>query len=200
MLYVVDFYGLTLIIVIIILFVSVLFAIKFQKKQKNKYNECIKLIKEKEKGLLDVNNGMSSIDLKKIDANINADKLMMNLYDTYLEFIEKLNKNDKNFDGILDGFIKEFYEKKVDIYKSKNHFEITDNIELVNYSILEYNKEKIKFRVNITCFNYKISKEKVISGSNIERVDQIFILTYNKSKKSWLISNIEKVFEKKLSI
>ena len=187
-------------VVIIVCSIGIIIATKFQNKQKKKYNECLQLIKEKENGTLSVKNGLDSTEIKKIDNNVDINKLMMELYDIYLEFIDKLNNNDKNFNNILHGFINEFYQSKIDIYNEKNYFEVIDNIELINYSILEYAKDKLKFRINITCFNYKKRNEEIISGSNLERVEQIILLTYVKNKRKWLINNIEKVYEKKLSI
>lgn len=185
------------IIFLIILLVSTILSIKFQMKQNKKYNECLKLIKEKENGTLNVNNGITDDDIRKIDDKVNPNELMINLYNTYLEFIEMLNNNNKDFEGILNGFIKEFYINKIKIYKMKKHNEITKDIELINYSILEFDKKKLKFRINIRCFNYKTSKEEIISGSNLEKVEQIFFITYIKFRKKWLINNIEKVYEKK---
>jgi hypothetical protein len=139
-------------------------------------------------------------DIRKIDDKVNPKELMINLYNTYLEFVERLNKNNKDFEGILIGFIKEFYINKVKVYRLKKHKEITRDIELVNYSILEFDKKKLKFRINITCFNYKTSKDEIIGGSNLEKVEQIFLITYVKFRRKWLINNIEKVFEKKQSM
>lgn len=187
-------------IIIVVCSVGIVIAIQFQNKQKKKYQECLKLIKEKEDGTLNVKNGLDIEEIKKIDKTIDVNKLMMKLYDTYLEFINRLNDNDKNFDNILSGFMKEFYENKIDIYNAKNYYEKIDNIELVSYSIVEFDKDKLKFKVNITCFNYKMRKEEIISGSNLVRVEQIFILTFVKLKRKWLINNMEKVLEKKLSI
>jgi preprotein translocase subunit YajC len=188
------------VIFLIVLLISTILSIKFQMKQKKKYNECLDLIKEKENGTLNTNSGVTEKDIKKIDDKVNLNELMTNLYNTYLEFIERLNKNNKDFEGILIGFIKEFYINKVKVYKLKKHKEITKDIELVNYSILEFDKKKLKFRINITCFNYKTSKDEIIGGSNLERVEQIFLITYVKFRKKWLINNIEKVFEKKQSM
>ena len=188
------------IIFLIILLISTILSIKFQMKQKKKYNECLDLIKEKENGTLNTNNGVTEKDIRKIDDKVNPNELMTNLYNTYLEFIQRLNKNNKDFEGILIGFIKEFYINKVKVYKLKKHKEIKKDIELVNYSILEFDKKKLKFRININCFNYKTSKEEIIDGSNRERVEQIFLITYVKFRRKWLINNIEKVYEKKQSI
>lgn len=186
-------------IVIVICSLGIVIATKFQRQQKKKYQECLKLINEKENGNL-IKNGLGSNDIKKINKNIDINKLMTKLYDKYLEFINKINKNDKDFNNILTGFMKEFYENKIDIYNSKEYFEIVENIELINYSILEFDNDKLKFRINTTCFNYKKRKDEIISGSNLEKIEQIVLLTYVKQKREWLISNIEKVYEKKLGI
>lgn len=187
-------------VIIVICSVAIVISIKFQNKQKKKYKECLNLIKEKENGTLNIKNGLDNDEIKKIDKSIDINKLMMKLYDIYVEFVEKINKNDSSLDNVLDGFIKEFYKNKIEIYIGKNCNEIVDNIELINYSILEYSKEKTKFRINITCSNYKKMGDKIVSGSNYDRVEQIFIITYVNENKKWLINNVEKVYEKKLSI
>lgn len=185
------------VIFLTILLISTTISIKFQMKQKKKYNECLNLIKEKENGTLNTNSSVTEEYIHKIDDKVNLNELMTKLYNTYLEFLERLNKNNKDFEGILIGFIKDFYINKINVYKLKKHKEITKDIELVNYSILEYDKKRLKFRINITCFNYKTSKDEIIGGSNLERVEQIFLLTYVKFRSKWLINNIEKVYEKK---
>ena len=55
------------IIFLIVLFISTILSIKFQMKQKKKYNECLNLIKEKENGTLNTNNGVTEEDIQKID-------------------------------------------------------------------------------------------------------------------------------------
>ena len=184
-------------IIIIVCSVGIIIASKFQTKQTKKYEECLNLIKEKENGTINPNDGIDMDKIKKIDKNTDINKLMVSLYDTYLAFVKKLNTNS-DLTNFLDVFIGELYKSKVEIYKAKGFCEITDNIELINYSILEYEKNKLKFRINISCLNYKLRGDVVISGSNIDKVEQIFLLTFVKKNKKWLISNIEKVYEKKL--
>ena len=98
---------------------------------------------------------MKSKNDLNIDSKVDVNKLMQKLYDIYLEFVNKLNNNDEAVLSLLNGFIKEVYKNKLDIYKTKNINEISDSIELLNYSILGYEKNKIQFRINISCFNYK---------------------------------------------
>ena len=191
------------IIILIIAIISFIYTIaiavsfKFNQKQKNKYNECLELVRQSTREMKDA---LKEKDIKKIDKSIKLDKLMMNLYDKYLKLLDKLNSNNKDFKNILTGYIKEFYENKINIYIEKGYKEIIDEIELINYSIIEFNKNKLKFRVSITCFNYKELNSDVVSGSKYDRVEQIVLITYNKENKKWLISNIEKVYEKELSI
>ena len=184
-----------LVISTIILFlfsVGLVFSILFNNKQSKKYKECLRLIKEKENGTFE-----SKTDLN-IDSKTDVTKLMKKLYEIYLKFINKLNNNDDTITTLLDSFIGKVYKNKLDIYKNKKINEITESIELLNYSILEYEKNKIQFRINITCFNYKKNNDIIISGNNLERVEQIFLITYIKKKNKWLINNVEKVYEKKV--
>ena len=183
-----------IIIILSVISVGIIFSIIFNNKQSKKYDECIRLIKEKENGTLKSKNDLN------IDSKVDVNKLMQKLYDIYLEFVNKLNNNDEAVLSLLNGFIKEVYKNKLDIYKTKNINEISDSIELLNYSILEYEKNKIQFRINISCFNYKKTKDVITSGNNLERVEQIFLITYVKSRNKWIINNIEKVYEKKLSM
>lgn len=183
-----------LIFILFIISLGIILSIIFNNKQSKKYNECLRLIKEKENGTLKSKNDLN------IDSKVDVNKLTQKLYDIYLEFVNKLNNNDEAVLSLLNGFIKEIYKNKLDIYKTKNINEISDSIELLNYSILEYEKNKIQFRINISCFNYKKTNDVITSGNNLERVEQIFLITYVKSRNKWLINNIEKVYEKKLSI
>lgn len=187
-------------ILLFLLSVGIVVAIQIQNKQSKKYKECLKIIKEKEDGTLNSNLGMDINQIKKIDPNVDINKLQEKLYKLYLEFIEKLNNNDESISFVLDEFINKVYQNKLEIYKTKNTKEITENIELLNYSILNYEKGKIEFRISITCTYYKKMNDTVISGSTYDRLEQIFIVTFVKPRKVWLISNIEKVYEKKLSM
>jgi len=183
-----------LIIILCIISIGIILSIIFNNKQSKKYNECLRLIKEKENGTLKSKNKLN------IDSRVNVNELMQKLYNMYLEFINKLNVNDESVLNLLNGFIKEVYKNKLEIYKAKNINEVTDSIELLNYSILEYENDKIEFRLTINCFNYKKTKDVITSGDNLNKVEQIFLITYVKNKNKWLINGIEKVYEKKLGI
>ena len=124
---------------------------------------------------------------------------MQELYDTYIKLESKIKKYDSKLDNVLVGFLKEFYVNKIENFKEKGYADITDGIELINYSIIEYNKEKLKFRVTINCFSYKTINNEIVSGSNLEKVEKIILLTYEKINNKWLISSYDKLYERKLS-
>lgn len=178
---------------------GIVLSIRFQHKQKKKYSNCVKLIKEKENATVGVNDGLSKENIALIDENIDVDTLMSSLYDSYIELIYRLNNLDNNLDELLTDHIKELYLTKIASFQEKNIKRVIDGIDLVGYSIIEFEKEKLKFRVNINCFDYKLKNDKIISGSNLEKLSEINILTFEKIEDKWLISNLEKVFEQKLS-
>lgn len=184
--------------IIVVCSIGIIIANKFQKRQKQKYNDCLKIIKEKENPTFQIKNGLSKEEINIVDSSLNVDKLMSDLYNKYLELENKLKLLDNDFEGILIGDIKKIYINKVNISKTKNYCEVNDGIDLINYSIIEFDENKLKFRITVNCFNYKKSNEIIVSGSNLEKVEQVIILTYEKSNNNWLISKYEKVYEKKL--
>lgn len=186
-------------VTIIICSICIIIATKFQKKQKKKYNEVLNIVKEKEGEIFKVKDGLTKEDISKIDSKVNLDKLMQELYNTYVKLETKIKKLDSKLDNILVGYLKEFYINKIENFKENGYADITDGIELINYSITEYSKEKLKFRVNINCFSYKTINNEIVSGSNLEKIQRIIILTYENIDNKWLISAYDKVYEKKLS-
>ena len=186
-------------IITIVCSIGIVIASKFQNKQRKKYNDCLNLIKEKENMAFQVKYGLSKEEINSIDGSIDVDKLMSDLYETYLEFENKLKILDNNLDNILTGYIKEFYINKIEIYKLNGYRDVIDSIYLISYSITEFSKEKLKFRVTINCFDYRQINNEVIIGSNIEKVEEVLILTYEYIDDKWLISNYEKVYQKKLN-
>ena len=185
-------------IVIMICSIGIVVSIKFQSRQKKKYEECLRLIKEKHQSCLGINNAMNNEKLF-IEENVDLNELMTQLYQLYLDMLIDLNKLDENVETKLDGFIKEFYLEKIERNKEKGIINIIDKVNLNSSSILEYSKDRLKLRINISCLSYKKNDDVIISGSNIDKIEQIIIITYNKIGENWLINNIEKVYEKKVS-
>ena len=103
-------------IITIVCSIGIVIASKFQNKQRKKYNDCLNLIKEKENMAFQVKYGLSKEEINSIDESIDVDKLMSDLYETYLEFENKLKILDNNLDNILTGYIKEFYINKIENY------------------------------------------------------------------------------------
>lgn len=186
-------------IVILACSIAIILASKFQRKKDKKYKELLRIIKEKEKATFEVKNGLTSDEIRSIDNRIDVNILMQELYNTFLEFINKVNNLETNFDDVLIGTIKELYESKIASSKEKHKYEVTDGIELIGYSIIEFKKDSLVFRLNINCFNYRMSKDAVISGSNLEKVEQILIITYKRVNDKWLISKLERAYEAKLN-
>lgn len=178
---------------------GLMFSVKFQQKQKKKYSNCVKLIKEKENTTVGVSNGLSKEDIALIDKDVDVDNLMSSLYDSYIELINRINNLDSNLKDLLTHNMSELYTSKIASMQEKNTKHVIDGIDLMGYSIIEFEKEKLKFRVSINCFDYKLKNEEIISGSNLEKLSQINIITFEKIDDKWLISNIEKAFEQKLS-
>ena len=192
---------LTLIISIVALVVSiaVVFSLKFQKKQEKKYQEVLDIVNKNKDKTFEVKNYLTDEDINKIDSTIDVSKLSQELYDTFLRFEKNIRELDSNFDGILTGFLKEFYLEKIDSFKKDNYYSVTDKINLIGYSIVSFNSDELKFRINISCVSYKKKNGKLISGSEASLAEQIILLSFKKDNNIWLISGYDKIFEKKLS-
>lgn len=186
-------------IVIIVCSIGIIVASIFQKRQRKKYKECLDIIEKNKNQTFEVKNGLTKEEITKIDNTVDVDNLMKDLYEIFLDFQKKLKILDNNLDDVLTGYIKDFYINKIDNFNLKGYNDILDGIELINYSIIEFNKEDLKFRITINCFDYKMVNNVIVSGSNLEKYEEVFIITYNKIDNNWLISNIDKVYEKKLS-
>lgn len=182
--------------IVFVISLGLFMANDFTKKQNKKYEDCINIIKEKGNNTLEVKISLTKEDIHKISPRLNIDNLMENLYNTYLKFEKNLKNLYTNFDGILTDDIKLCYEKRVENYKSNNYREVIDEIDLLGYSITQYEKDKLKFRININCFNYKEKNDIVVSGSNSKKTNLILLVSYEKNKNKWLISNYERVYEK----
>jgi len=174
-------------VVIFVCLIVVISSARFCKKRNKKYKEMIKLVNEnKNKGILE-NNQVTSAE---------TDQIIMTLYNKYLLAIEKINNNEKGFENLFDDFMKEFYEHKIDIFKSQNHNEKNTHIDLVNYSLLNFENEKIEFRIKITGVISCTRNGEVIRGTNGEKIVQIIVLTGVNKDGEWLISNIDQVYQK----
>ena len=186
-------------LVIVFCFISIIIANNFQKKQKKKYNECLNIINNRKDSTFQVKDSLTKDEINEIDSSVDVDSLMTNLYDTFINLENKLKSFDDNFDNILTGYIKDFYKTRIEDFKEKGFSEVTDSIDLIDYSITEFSKDKLKFRITINCLYYKIMNDKIVSGSNLEKIEQILLLTYENVDNKWLISSFEKIFEKKSS-
>lgn len=186
-------------VIIVTCSIGIIVASTFQQKKKKKYNEFLKILEEKNDSTFQVKDYLTKDEINKIDSEIDVDLLMKNLYETYLTLENKMNTFDDNLDEVLTGYLKDFYINKIENFKEKNFADIKDRIELVGYCITEFKKEALKFRVTINCLSYKMINNKIVSGSNLDKVQEILLLSYKKIDDKWLIESYEKIYEKKLS-
>lgn len=187
-------------VTIIICAVGIIIAGKFQKKQMKKYKEINDIINKNKDATFQVKDGLTKEEINNIDSDVDVDLLMQELFSIYIEFEDKIKNLDTNLDDILFGPLKEFNINRIENFKDKGFMEITDGIDLINYSITEYEKNKLTFRIIMNCFSYKMLDNKIVSGSNLEKIQKIVLLTYEKLNDKWLISSYDKIYERKLSI
>lgn len=186
-------------ITIIVCSIGIIIASRFQNKQKKKYTEVNYLVNKNRDARFSVKEGLTSEEINNIDSSVNVDILMSELYSTYVEMENKIKNFDTNFDGILTGHLKEFNISRIENFKSRGFTDITDGIDLIGYTITEYSKEKLTFRLTINCFSYKTVNNQIVSGSNLEKIQKIILLTYENVNGKWLISSYDKIYERKLS-
>ena len=177
-------------IVIVVCSIGIIVASRFQNKQKKKYDEIKNIINKGTSSRLKY--GLTKEDINNIDSEVDVDLLMKELYNTYLDFENRIKTFDTNLDDILVGYLKNFYITKIQNYKESGFSDIIDEIELLGYYITDYSKEKLKFRININCFSYKGADGELVGGSNLEKVEQLISLEYKKVEDKWLISSYEK--------
>ena len=166
---------------------------------KKKYLNIENMINENKDAVFAIKDSLSPEDIAKIDDSLDIASLMSELYSTYLKLEEKVCNLDNNFDDILVGDLKDLYIDKINNFKMNNYIYKKENIELIGYSITEFDKEKLKFRVNINCHEYKMINDKIVSGNKYWKLEQIILLSYEKVGNNWLISDYDKIYEKKLS-
>ena len=186
-------------ITIIVCSIGIIIASRFQNKQKKKYTEVNQLINKNKGARFSVKEGLTKEEINNIDNSVNVDILMSELYSKYVDMENKIKTFDTNFDDILTGHLKEFNISRIENFRSNGFADITDGIDLIGYTITEYSKEKLTFRVTINCFSYKTVNNQIVSGSNLEKIQKILLLTYENVNGKWLISTYDKIYERKLS-
>lgn len=186
--------------IIVLCAVGIISAIKVQQRQQLKYEDALKAISEKENESFNYDGSLTAGQIRKKDRTVDPDELQKRLYDKFLNLNEKVNKLDDKLDTLLTGFIKRVYTDRINLFKESKTSEKLENINLLGYSIVEFSKKELRFRLKITAYNYKIRNKEIISGSKTERTEFTYIITYEKKGNIWKISNIEKVMEKKLEI
>lgn len=185
--------------IIILCTIGIVIATIFQSKKSKKYNECLEIIKEKGNIKFEVRDGLTKEEIKNIDSKIDMNQLMQRLYNKFLKFVDKVKNNDTKLDALLSGAIKSYYIKKLENNDANGYSEVLDKIELIGYTITDYKENKLNFRVSINCYDYKLFNGNIISGSNLSKLEEVYLLTFEKISTRWYITNYDKVYEKKLS-
>ena len=179
-------------VIVVICSIGIIIAIKFQSKQRKKYKELNRIIKEKKDATFQIKDGLTKEEINSIDNEINVDILMQELYSVFLKLENRIRNFDTDLDNILIGNFKDFTVNKI-----KNGFiDVNDGINLISYSITEYSKENLKFRLTINCFSYRMVNNQIVSGNNLEKIQKILLLSFVKQNDKWLISHYDKIYEK----
>jgi hypothetical protein len=186
------------IVLSLILIVFIAFSIKIQHSKRKKYNNCIKILKKKGDVPLNQSDDFDEEKIKQIDSSVNINELTNKLISKYIDFENKIKNQDEDLNNLLTGELKEKYESLISLSKSTGKINIVDDIEILNYAIIDFEPSLLNFRISVKCFHYKKNGTRITSGSNLAKVEQILILEYKKINGDWLISNYDKVIEKNL--
>lgn len=186
--------GLALLITAVVI-IGIVFSLAFQKKQRKKQEVVEQLMKEKEgKTINSVMNKNYSATAKSKD-NI---ELMQKLYDSYIEYQTRFNELDKSYDNFVTPTLKEYSDQKIDLLKSRNSKEVREKIELINYTIVEKREKSLKFRLTINCVEYAMRNDNITRGSNINKMEEILLLTCRKVEEDWVVDRVDKIYENRL--
>ena len=194
-----PWFGIIIGIILILASFGIIIAFFFQKRQEKKYKDCLNIIKEKGNETLSPNNELSKEDILKINPDVDVSKLMNELFQKYLEFQKKANEKIIDFEGLLSDSMRIKYTSMLSLDENMKTHTIIDKIDLLNYSIVNYEKEYIEFRITMNCVKYKMQGSEIVSGNNLERIELINIINFIKKQDEWLIDDINEVYEKKLS-
>ena len=186
--------GLALLITAVVI-IGIVFSLAFQKKQRKKQEVVEQLMKEKEgKTINSVMNKNYSATAKSKD-NI---ELMQKLYDSYIEYQTRFNELDKSYDNFVTPTLKEYSDQKIDLLKSRDSKEVREKIELINYTIVEKREKSLKFRLTINCVEYAMRNDNITRGSNINKMEEILLLTCRKVEEDWVVDRVDKIYENRL--
>lgn len=194
-----PWFGIIIGLVLILASAGLIIALIYQKKQEKKYKNCLKIIKEKGNKKFSNKTELTEEELNKVDPDVDMGKLMNDLFQKYLEFQKKFNEKVSDFDNLLSDGMKIKYTNMLSLDENMKTHTIIDKIDLINYSIVSFDKEFLEFRVTIDCVKYKMRDDEIISGNNLNKIEIVNIINFIKKQDDWLIDDIDEVYEKKLS-
>lgn len=190
-----------LVIGIILIITLILKTINNHIVEENK-----KVKKEEEKNQqyknLDTSLIYKEMNLDKIKDN-NADIIKKTMFDMYKALMKAYcNKDKKLLEQLTNKFLYNTYLEKIDKLDKDYELEVIKNITLNDIRILDIKKSKkdytIKFYLNINCYNYKVDKKSKItmSGYDDRKINQELLIYLQKNETDCLITKITKVGQK----
>ena len=185
---------------LILIGVGMLLSLKFQKRQQKKLKEVEDIVKSKQNVIFEFKSGLTNEELLRINPKLDINGLATCLFNTFKELELKIkNHDDSDLDKLVVGTTLNFIKSRIDTYKINGYFEVVDDIDLLEYAFVEYNKDSLKFRIKINCINYKKINNDIISGSEFKKLEEVLIISYKNISNNWLIEDIDKVLEKKMA-
>ncbi len=185
---------------LILIGVGMLLSLKFQKRQQKKLKEVEDIVKSKQNVIFEFKSGLTNEELLRINPKLDINGLATCLFNTFKELELKIkNHDDSDLDKLVVGTTLNFIKSRIDTYKINGYFEVVDDIDLLEYAFVEYNKDSLKFRIKINCINYKKINNDIISGNEFKKLEEVLIISYKNISNNWLIEDIDKVLEKKMA-
>ena len=185
---------------LILIGVGMILSLKFQKRQQKKLKEVEDIVKSKQNVIFEFKSGLTNEELLRKNPKLDINGLATCLFNTFKELELKIkNHDDSDLDKLVVGTTLNFIKSRIDTYKINGYFEVVDDIDLLEYAFVEYNKDSLKFRIKINCINYKKINNDIISGSEFKKLEEVLIISYKNISNNWLIEDIDKVLEKKMA-
>lgn len=185
---------------LILIGIGMIISLRFQKKQQKKFEEVEEIVKSKQNVIFEFKSGLTNEELLRVNPKLDIGSLATDLFNTFKELEFKIKTHDDtNLEKLVVGTTLNFIKSRIDTYRVNGYYEVMDDIELLEYAFVEYNKESLKFRIKVNCINFKKINDDIISGNESKKIEEILIISYRYVSNKWLIDDIDKVLEKKMA-
>lgn len=193
-------------IIILVIGISLIITLIIKTINNHIVEENRKVKKEETKNKqykdLDTSIIYKEMNLDKIKDN-NADIIKKTMFDMYKALMKAYcNKDKKLLEQLTNKFLYNTYLEKIDKLDKDYELEVIKNITLNDIRILDIKKTKkdytIKFYLNINCYNYKVDKKSKItmSGYDDRKINQELLIYLQKNETNCFITKITKVGQK----